>query len=350
MPSNSLGALFANRSNNFNLIRLFAALSVIYGHAGVVTGGGEPDILLRLMGYKFIGGVAVDVFFVLSGFLISASAQSGQGAIYYIASRVLRIYPALIVCVCLSILVLGVFYSGDSFDFFSVSTWRYLWVNSSALNTEYFLPGVFDGRPDKAINGSLWSIPVELRMYFVVLLLHFVGCLERKSIFNLLFFVCALLAFFRPSIFNPSLLHPSHLHVVGMFALGMFYWVNRGSVFINPWVLLMMLLFAGVVHGTPNFGYAYVILLPYALWCIAFSPGFFWFNRVGDYSYGVYLYGWPVQQCIAASFPSMTTLQNTMAAVIVALGMGFLSWNIVEKPSLQLKKLFRKRVAKRVHA
>lgn len=339
MPK-TLGELFFAGPNNLNLVRLLAALSVIYGHAGVVTGGLEPDFFLKLVGYKFIGGVAVDVFFVLSGFLISASAQSGQGAIYFVASRMLRIYPALLVCICFSIIFPGVFYS-QGFEFFSVSTWRYFWVNASMLNTEYFLPGVFYDRPDKAINGSLWSIPVEVRMYAVVLFLHLIGVLARRAVFNLIFFACALCAYFNPEIFFPLLLHPSHLHVVGMFAVGMFYWINRDAIAITPWMLLMLLLIAAIFKGTPQFGFVYVMVLPYALWCIAFSPGFFWFNRLGDYSYGVYLYGWPVQQCLAASFPSMTTLQNAFAAGLVSLIMGVLSWRLVEAPSLHLKRKFK---------
>jgi peptidoglycan/LPS O-acetylase OafA/YrhL len=336
----TLGDHFANRGNNFNLIRLVAAAAVIYGHAGVVLGDGTPDFFLRLIGYKFIGGLAVDVFFVLSGFLIAASAQSGQGFSYYIASRVLRIYPALLVCVILSITVLGTHFS-NGFEFFSASTWRYLWVNASAVNTEYFLPGVFSGRPDKAVNGSLWSIPVELRMYLLVGLLYLLGVLARPALFNLLFFGCALLAYFKPSAFEPLLLHPSHLHVVAMFSVGVFYWINRNAVPVQPWILLLMLFGAAAVHGTPKFAVAYMVLVPYALWCLAFAPGLLWFNRIGDYSYGLYLYGWPVQQCWAALFPSATIMQNTFLSISAATLLAAASWRWVERPSLRLKRHFR---------
>ena len=72
-------------------MRLIAALAVIYGHASAVTGKGPADIFLQWVGYKFIGGVAVDVFFVISGYLITQSALSKNGLIYYCASRILRI-------------------------------------------------------------------------------------------------------------------------------------------------------------------------------------------------------------------------------------------------------------------
>jgi peptidoglycan/LPS O-acetylase OafA/YrhL len=338
--NNNLGELFETRGNNFNLIRLLAAASVIYGHAGVVVGSLEPDFFLRSVGYKFIGGVAVDVFFVLSGFLIAASAESGQGLRYFCASRLLRIYPALLVCLTLSIVTLGALYAGG-FEFWSASTWRYFWVNASTVNTEYFLPGIFTDRPDNAINGSLWSIPVEVRMYVLVALLSILGVLARRALFNLVFFSCALLLYFHPEKFSPLLLHPSHLHVVGMFGIGVFYWVNRRGIPLSPWVLFMLLLIAGALHGTPKFGFAYVMVLPYLVWSLAFFPGFLWFNKMGDYSYGVYLYGWPVQQVVAASFPSMNALQNTFFAIAASLVLAVLSWHLVERPSLRMKSRFK---------
>lgn len=75
----TLGFMFNKHSNNFNIMRLIAAFAVIYGHAGAVTGKGPPDIFLQLIGFKFIGGVAVDVFFVISGYLITASIFKKNG-------------------------------------------------------------------------------------------------------------------------------------------------------------------------------------------------------------------------------------------------------------------------------
>ena len=87
MNNDTLGAVFDARNNSMNIMRLLAALAVIYGHASAVTGRGPGDLFLLFVGYKFIGGVAVDVFFVLSGFLITASAMSGKGIRYFVVSR-----------------------------------------------------------------------------------------------------------------------------------------------------------------------------------------------------------------------------------------------------------------------
>lgn len=140
MLGKTLGETFKGSQNNLNLIRLLAALSVIYGHASAVTGQGPADIFLQLVGFKFIGGVAVDIF-VISGFLITASAMGRHGLKYYVASRLLRIYPALIVCVVFTVLVIGPLFSVADDYFKAGQTWRYFWVNASIYNTEYFLPG-----------------------------------------------------------------------------------------------------------------------------------------------------------------------------------------------------------------
>ena len=87
MNNDTLGAVFDARNNSMNIMRLLAALAGIYGHASAVTGRGPGDLFLQFVGYKFIGGVAVDVFFVLSGFLITASAMSGKGIRYFVVSR-----------------------------------------------------------------------------------------------------------------------------------------------------------------------------------------------------------------------------------------------------------------------
>jgi peptidoglycan/LPS O-acetylase OafA/YrhL len=140
MNGYALSKVFDARNNSMNIMRLLTALAVIYGHASAVTGRGPGDIFLQYVGYKFIGGVAVDVFFVLSGFLITASVMSGNGIRYFIASRVLRIYPALIVCCVLSVFLLGSLLTISDQYWQSMDTWRYLLGNLLPTN-KYFLPG-----------------------------------------------------------------------------------------------------------------------------------------------------------------------------------------------------------------
>jgi len=342
MKRQSLGQLFARGGNNFNLIRLLAALAVIYGHASAVSGHGPPDLFLQLVGYKFIGGVAVDVFFVISGFLIAGSANGRNGLLYYSASRVLRIYPALICCVALTVLVLGPLLTVSTDYFSQKATWEYLWRNMTAWETRYFLPGVFESNHDKAVNGSLWSLVVEVRLYVIVLAFAVSGLFDNRWIFNLVFAVCLLLGYLEPSVWSTMFAYENHREVALMFLIGAFYWVNRDLIPINGLLLLVVLAFAAALRGTSAFGMAYAIALPYLVLWFAFVPGFAWFENVGDYSYGVYLYGWPSQQLVAMWYPRLENWESVLLSSALALACAGVSWHYVESRALALKKHFRR--------
>jgi peptidoglycan/LPS O-acetylase OafA/YrhL len=346
MINNSLGETFKTSSNNFNLIRLLAAFSVIYGHANAITGKGPGDIFVQLVGFKFIGGVAVDVFFVISGFLITASALGSQGLRYYIVSRALRIYPALIVCVIFTVFVVGVAFTTTDNYLTMKQTWSYLWVNASTYSTEYFLPGVFETLHDKAVNGSLWSLAVEVRLYVIVLFLAVVGVLSRRSIFNALFFGALIAGFLNKEFWSFLFEYENHKHVALMFMIGSFAWVNRGLISLTPGGLLTLFFLAAITHGTASFGLVYNLLLPYLVLYVAFAPGAKWFNRFGDYSYGVYLYGWLSQQLVMSFMPAANNLQNTILGCLLAFFFAVLSWHFVESPTIKLKGYFRRSTAR----
>lgn len=341
MSENTLGALFNTRQNSLNIMRLFAALAVIYGHASAVTGRGPSDIFLQFVGYKFIGGVAVDVFFVISGFLITASAMSGKGFRYFVASRLLRIYPALVVCVLLLVFLLGPLLTVSSDYLQSPQTWKYFFNNLTAYRTEYFLPGVFSELHDPAVNGSLWSLPVEIRLYCIVGIGLIVGVFSTKQIFNLLFFSVIILGYFAPEVFSKLFEPENHRHVALMFMIGSFCWINRDYILVNPICLFVLLIFAASLHGTEKFSFAYILLLPYLVFYIAIGHWGAWFNRLGDYSYGVYLYGWPCQSIVIMALPEISNIGNVALAGVLAMFLAFFSWHLIEKPSLKLKERYK---------
>ncbi len=269
MSKSTLGDVFDVRRNSMNIMRLFAALAVIYGLASAVTGRGPGDIFLQFVGYKFIGGVAVDIFFVLSGFLITASALSGKGLRYFIASRVLRIYPALFVCVVFTVFLLGSVLTVSDVYWDSTKTWSYLISNATAYQTEYFLPGVFTDLHDHAINGSLWSLQVEVRLYIIAAICFVVGIFFSKRVFNALFFSLITLGYFYPEIYLKVFGHDTHRNAAMMFMIGSFAWINRYTIPMSSPTLFALLIFAASQHGTSTFGFAYTLLLPYLVFYIA---------------------------------------------------------------------------------
>ncbi len=336
----SLGEAFESRANNLNLLRLLAALSVIYGHATAITGKGPNDVFLQYIGYKFIGGVAVDIFFVISGFLIARSVCGPSNITYFISSRLLRIYPGLIACIALSVFIVGPLLSTDTSYWGSSQTWKYLLLNGFAISTEYSLPGTFIFNHNKAFNGSLWSIAVEIRLYVFTLVLYMLGVFKFRLVFNGLFFLTIIIIYHYTQYFEwfYVLEYENHRHVSLMFMIGVFSYINRDKVQLNWIFLLTLLIISWSQLYQPTFGYTYTFVLPYLVFVLCFAPWGQWYNNCGDYSYGVYLYGWPCQQIVYNSNSGISNFEHALYASFLALCCAFLSWHVIEKPMLKLKK------------
>lgn len=332
----TIKSAFEGGRNNFHLIRLLAALAVIYGHAYPITATPGGDLFLRWVGFKFIGGVAVNVFFVISGFLITASLERNS-ALSYMWSRCLRIFPALLVAVTLSVLVLGPLLTTEPGYWSDPQTWKYWWSNAFMWRTEYFLPGVFGSNPDHAMNGSLWSLPVEFRLYIVFLVLSVLGMLRRGSftVFAIVTLLVGLVIVPRYPIFSA---YANWVEVTAYFMAGALVWKRRDEVPLSPWGVLAVIGLCMLFQGTAKFHVAFFVALVYLTFYLAFLqlPSFLHIRR-NDLSYGVYLYGWPVQQLMMQLFPQKGAIFNTFVSIAIVMVLAALSWRLVERPALSLK-------------
>lgn len=176
-----------NRRNNFTTIRIIFAWLVLYGHSFAVqkTPGMRDPLNMLFQGSAWIGVIVVNGFFAISGFLVAASFVK-RGLKDYTISRILRIFPALLVCVFISVFVVGPLFTNLSLgDFFSQSkTYEYLANGLAFLQMKWTLPGVFETNVRNAINGSLWTLTVEVRCY-LLLAAGFFGLLRDKIIANI---------------------------------------------------------------------------------------------------------------------------------------------------------------------
>jgi len=163
-----------SRNNNFNLIRFIAAVLVLFSHSfALVLGVADTEPLVVLVGMT-AGTIAVDVFFIASGFLITSSYVARNNLLTFFWARLLRIYPALIISVLFCVFVLGPLFTKNNLDDYlsDSQTYRYLVKNAILFfGVEYRLPGVFLDLPYAAIvNGSLWTLPYEVRLYVILAL------------------------------------------------------------------------------------------------------------------------------------------------------------------------------------
>lgn len=334
----NLSDVFSGKDNNLTLIRLLAALAVIYGHAYAVIPGEGGDWVACTTGYAFAGGVAVDLFFLISGFLVTASILK-SGVRHYVVSRALRVYPALWINLILVTFVLGpIVTTLPLMVYFKHNdVWSYFIGLAGTYRGAFFLPGVFESNADHAVNGSIWSVLIEVWLYGILLGFYLLGILRSRALFNGIFFLLLVMLWQDGSLMPSFLAGATNLHVCMMFYIGSFLYINRDTVPVSHFYLLVALFLAGITIRTDRFPYAYVLLIVTFFCAASFSSQFAWMDRYGDYSYGVYLYGWPAQQVVALLFPKLLAISNALISMGLALMLAVLSWHLVEKRALQLK-------------
>jgi peptidoglycan/LPS O-acetylase OafA/YrhL len=333
----TLKELSTGRENSITFLRLIAALAVIYGHAYAIVPAGGHDWVTKITGYAHAGGVAVDFFFLLSGFLVTASVIK-RGVFSYLTSRALRLFPALWAYVVIMTLIAGPLLTtlplGEYLQ--HPQTWNYLVHLGAGWTTEWFLPGVFESNRSHGVNGSIWSVIVEIRMYLYLALFYVLGGFKSRLRFNILVGVLVTLVW-SDVIAIPGIVGSTDKHVALFFVIGCFLHVNRDLIAISPMTILGAFALAAITHGTDKFQYAYTFLLT-ALFCVtAFLKEGHWVDRYGDYSYGVYLWGWPVQQVVTLVAPDASAIANALVSMVLSLLLAIASWHLVEQRVLDLK-------------
>ncbi|NRG40829.1 acyltransferase [Rathayibacter sp. VKM Ac-2835] len=321
------------RGNDFDALRLAAALMVVVGHGAVLLGEPAP----RLLGLP-VHSLGVSVFFCVSGFLIAGSMERAPTAGRFLWHRVLRIFPALIVVVAVSMLVLGPLVTSLPVGayFSSPQTWTY--ALNVPLLAQYELPGVFDSavhaRP--AVNGSLWTLGVEFCCYLGVLALRWVpGTGRTRGVLA----VVALVGLGVVTGLGGAL--GSSAELCAFFAAAAAVRLLVPAAWLR-WpagvVALAVLLLAA---GTPLQQVALRIALPVLVIVVGTGslPVLRRAARFGDFSYGLYLWSYPVQQLVLEVLGRRPTATNLALVVAVTLLLAVASWWLVERPALRWKDL-----------
>lgn len=326
-----------HRENNFDFVRQFAALCVIIGHSESLTG--SPHSAFWGVAVSTFG---VQIFFAVSGYLVTDSWLRGPQVGSFIKKRAGRIFPGLAVCTLLSALVLGPLVTSLSVaDYFAhPGTLKYL--KNIALYPVYFLPGLFETNIyPNAVNGSLWSLPVEFACYIGVIA---AGLLLRRPLP-----VVALLIGIVMLLTSQALSGSTHvvygsplresLSVMPLFVAGSFFrLLKRPDLFRADLAVLAVGLVIAVGLIAPQYYWLVTwVAVPYLVLCFCLPglPVLRRFGRFGDPSYGMYLYAFPIQQTLQhISGNSMSLTGMIVLSTIFSVCLGYLSWYLVEKPLL----------------
>lgn len=334
----SVSFFLAKRQDNFLLLRIIAAAMVIYGHSFALTSDiGDVDLFLRLGWGRYSGDIAVSMFFVISGFMVSGSYLARAGLSSYLGARLLRIVPAYVFVLVVSAYVIGptVTILPEPTYFANQDVWRYVSQNLHfSSDMVWDLPGVFGDQRRPSMNGSLWTLPAEMRMYFLVAALGVLGLLGNRRLG-----VVAIAALFLAALINPQLLpvHSDWVHLGGYFCAGILVQLFKERVQIRHDAMLVLVFLTYISFYTESYRWLLGLTISYFCFWFAYRTPVVKLERLGDPSYGVYLWGWPAQQVVVSLWPKVSPWANFLISLPIAILMGYVSWRLIERPALALK-------------
>lgn len=333
------------RNNNFNILRFVAAIFVIMGHMYHLTGS-----MSFIVYGQAVSTIGVKILFLLSGYFITLSYLSDTSkyhVIKYFIKKVFRIFPALIFVVVASMLIGACVTSLPLKDYFgSALFWEYL--DNLRMYPRYVLPGVFTDNPyPSAVNGSLWTMPVELFMYVCVPLF----CICHSNLgkipgggIAILFALVTLLSIVLPAIgIKRTVLYGtdwcSALAILPYYLAGCVYALFKNYQYL--WNLqiaafLMFLLGCCSLNQAIN-ELLFLVIFSYFIFSFGCSkkPFFAWCFKKYDLSYGMYLWGFPVQQMLIYSFHDNLSYAGYFAlTLLIVIIISYISFIFVENPMI----------------
>ncbi len=340
-------AASGGRPSGFDYLRLALAIGVIAVHSAIVSYNFPGEIALWLSPARPVVRSILPMFFALSGFLVAGSLERSRTLPMFLGLRAIRIYPALAVEALLSALILG-----PIFTHYSLAGYvhdplfaRYFW--NLIGDPQSMLPGVFAHNPlPDYMNRQLWTVPYELLCYVTLAALAVLGVKRWPILLPLaalgIAFSYGAIKFWR----SGTLLYvvgplPGILLVVA-FLCGVAIYLFRDRIpFSTGWFVAMAIASALLLTIVP----AGDVLAPFttaylAVWLGLTNSRRLWFIRGADYSYGIFLYGFPMQQAVAAAIGpwAQTPVTNTVLSTLAAAAFAGFSWTFIEKPALKLRK------------
>jgi peptidoglycan/LPS O-acetylase OafA/YrhL len=344
MPKTIAGA-FQGRDNNFNLIRFAAASAVLVDHCFWLVSPEQAAASPVDLRPLEIGRWAVDVFFIISGFLVTRSVMTQPTLIDYGVARVLRLFPALVVvCFALAFILGPIVTLVSPLSYFSdPRPWLYIPLTASLVTHTLTLPGVFDTVPEAGIvNSPLWTLRYEAFCYLLLALFAAAGLLWTRARAGLM--LAAIVALYAGVTFatdwrEQSTALDSSFRFLLDFFLGGALFIFADRIRLGLGVALALAAAAMLAYATPLFEAFARLALAYGVIWFAFVPGgaIRAFNRAGDYSYGIYIICFPIQQSLVALDPAIGPASLFAVSFPAVLALAMLSWHFIEQPALLQK-------------
>lgn len=370
MTGAPLSEAFSGRSNSFGFLRWLLASLVVVGHAYPLSGlEGGTDPFYDLTGaQESFGGFAVAAFFIISGFLISRSWRNHPRLGRFLWHRALRILPAFWVCLLVTAFVFApvVWWSGrGGVEGFLTgpdpSAPGYVLRNAGLVMHQQTIGDLLTGTPYGAVaggvwNGSLWTLAYEFGCYLVVAVLGLLGALAGRGrpvvvLLAVLAWAATVAEEVRPGWVGsvvPVLADPWIARFLFLFLIGSVCALFADRIRIADGYGVLAVAVAVGAMATQLWVPVGYLVLPYVLLWLAVRLPLSGFDRPGDFSYGIYIYAFPVQMLLAyAGVTSAGVLGYAAASLAVTSALAVVSWHLVEKRALRWKGWTPRRYAER---
>ena len=337
---------FGEHRNAFGFLRLLFASLVIVSHTPeLVDGNRSRELLTRVFGTISFGELAVDCFFLVSGYLIVGSYIKLPNVWPFLKKRVARIYPAFILA---SILCVTIVAPLGGASLVHAETWIESAINVVLLHPPV-VPGSFTESYHPALNDAMWTIAYEFRCYMLVLALGLLGTFHRPQLIVALSSFLLILYQVTPDAIWERGWGVAHLTILlgypaptvrltGIYLMGCTFYLYRDSI---KFTRVAALISAGALFGcmfVPGLAEPAVATFgAYLVFAFARSnTGFIsQINDRNDISYGVYLYAWPVEKLLIWYFPWFPLLLLGLLTFMTACVCGWISWQFIEKPVMR---------------
>ena len=357
------------KTSGFDYLRIILAVGVLVWHSyGLAFGRVSIDAVLNGGWVQTIIYAILPMFFALSGFLVTASLIRANSIKTYLVFRGLRLFPALAVEVILAALLLGPLMTALTLGaYFSDGQFFRYFLNLGGL-VQYRLPGVFENAPyPYVVNGSLWTIPYELECYLYLVFFSVIGVFSGRYFILIAYIAVTVISvqlgvklssegivvliknlIIEETTLLPNLqqatnadLHPNRI-VVLSFLAGAVLYVWRDKVPCSPILAIVSLVLATWWLSSVTFFYLAPLPIAYlTVWLGLQNPPRLSVLNKGDYSYGIYLYAFPIQQVISSTgLHGGSYIAHILLSLTIVSAFAAFSWHWIEKPSLRLKRHF----------
>ncbi len=322
-----------DRPSGFDYLRLTLAVSIVAWH-GVLVCYGHPTERLAWQGpigpfVRFL----VPSFFALSGFLVMGSLYRND-LVSFLALRALRIFPALGVELLLSAFLIGMLATALPLADYVTDPGLYLYFGNLIGVVQYELPGVFRNMPAPYVNLQLWTIPFELDCYVALSAAAVIGLHRRPGLLLALALGAGVVLFgYDATVGGLSELRPSGALLILSFLVGAALFALRDRVSFDRVLFAASAILSWVLLARPETQFLAALPVAYCTVCLGvLDPRRLFLLKGADYSYGLYLYGFPIQQMISYLFPDARLWWiNVGASLVVASLFAAFSWHVIEK-------------------